>query len=168
MKFSGKFKVRLFLLLCACSFFAPLAWSQAAATGAEEEIAEEDDPANWVPGVPTAVDVKSEAVKIRSYRTKAKATVIREYMPMTDEARMLYVCQTNVFDTGDAVTAIKDAVNQFIKENRDRDFYHQGNPHTIKPYYRYRIIAPPSVQYVHDEDAKKELTKFTMFIQFYN
>jgi hypothetical protein len=169
MKFSGKFKGKLVLFLCVAAFFSPVLWAQNAATGNdEEEIAEEDDPANWAPGAGTEVAVKSESVKIRSYRTRAKATVVREYMPMTDEARMLYVCQTNVFDEGDARMAIVDEVNKFIKENRERDFYHRGNPHTIKPYYHYRVIAQPTLHYVHDEDAKKQLTKYTMFIQFYN
>jgi hypothetical protein len=168
MKFSGKFKGTLFLFLCVATFFAPLAWSQDAVGDTDEEIAEEDDPANWAPGAATEVDVKSESVKIRSYRTRAQATVIREYMPLTDEARILYVCQTNVFDEGDARVAIVDAINQFIKENRERDFYHRGNPHTIKPYYHYRIIAPTTVQYVNDEDARKQLIKYTMFVQFYN
>jgi hypothetical protein len=169
MKFSEKFKGKLFLFLCVTTFFAPVLWAQnAAATDTDEEIAEEDDPANWAPGTGEEVDVKSLSVKIRSYRTRAKATVLREYIPLTDEARMLYVCQTNVFDEGDAKVALVDAINQFIKENRERDFNRRGNPHTIKPYYHYRVIAPPAVQYVYDEDAKKNLTKYTMFVQFYN
>jgi hypothetical protein len=168
MKFSGKFKGKLVLFLCVTAFFTPVLWAQNASAGTDDEIAEEDDPANYVPGAADHVDVLSQSVEIRSYRTRAKATVVRQYMPLTDEARMLYVCQTNVFDEGDAVTAIKDAANQFIKENRDRDFYHKGNPHTIKPYYHFRIIAPPAVQYVFDEDAAKHLTKYTMFIQFYD
>jgi hypothetical protein len=81
---------------------------------------------------------------------------------------MLYICQTNVFDEGDAKVALVEAINQFIKENRERDFYNRGNPHTIKAYYHYRIIAPPKIKYVNDEDAKQRKTEYTMFIQFYN
>jgi hypothetical protein len=144
--------------------FSPVLWAQA-----EEEISEEDDPANWVAHPSNELDVKSQLVKISSYRTRAQATVVREYMPFTDEARMLYMCQTNVFDEGDARNAIVEAVNQFIAENRERDLYHRGNPHTIKPYYHYRILAAPLVQYVHDaEDQKKEMTKYYMFVQFYD
>jgi hypothetical protein len=147
----------------------PALWAQdAAAAPADEEIAEEDDPANWVPHAYDEVDVETWEVPIRTYRTKAKAVVAREYMPWSDEARMVYACKTNVFDEGDARVAIVEKVNDFIKENRDRDFARAGNPHTIKPYYHFRIISAANTQHVHSEDPREEITRYTMFVQFYN
>ena len=116
---------KLFIALCVCFLFA-------AASVAAQEEAEQDDVAK---------------VEVIQEQQERNVTMLIEYTPVTDEARITYKCPSGLFDQGTAMNAIKTRAAAFTKE---------------KGYYFYTYIKPDVTKY----DNAARIAEYTSFIRF--
>jgi hypothetical protein len=115
---------RFLIPLCMCLFFVT------AAVIAQEE--DEQDPAK---------------VEVIEEKQERNITIVIEYTPITDEARITYKCPSGLFDQGAAMNAIKNRASTFVKE---------------KGYYFYTYIKPDVTKY----DNAARIAEYTSFIKF--
>lgn len=83
------------------------------------------------------------------HTTDRTANVRIEYEPMYDEARVYYTCMYVTYNKDEAMTAVRDCLNDFLKDNQ---------------YYHYTYMRPDRERYFRN-DRGYSMTEYMSYVK---